>query len=186
MNGNVLQRSWSGLSHRSWTRILLESLLLMGLGAIAIALHTKLRIPLNIPGKHGIIFMAIFVAARLSSNLRYASSITSLGIGVLLLFPMGFSDPFAGFNYMLPGIALDVFYLNLPGWRRKVLFLALIAGIGYMLIPLSRIILMTFTGAIYPGFVKHGVLTPLLFFLFGSVGGFLGTGVSRLIFKPKN
>lgn len=178
MNGSALQKTTLGLSHRTWASVALESLLLMLLGAIAITLHARMRTPLNIPGHHGLEFMAIFILSRMGSNLKFAGSISSMGIGILLLFPvLGFKDPFMGFNYMLPGFLLDVLFLSFPAWRKKLLFLTIISGLAYFTIPLSRLILMTGTGYPYNSFIKHGFATPLIsFFVFGLAGGLLGAG----------
>lgn len=178
MNGNVLQKTTLGLSHRSWLSMVLESLLLMLLGAIAVTLHARMRTPLNIPGHHGLEFMAIFILARMGSGMKFAGSISSMGIGILLLFPvLGFKDPFMGFNYMLPGFLLDALYLGIPRWRKKVWFLSIISGLAYFTIPLSRLILMSTTGYPYNSFLKHGLVTPVIsFMLFGMAGGLLGAG----------
>ena len=109
---------------------------------IAIMLHVRFRTPFNIPGHHGIEFMAILMLARMRSSLRFATSISSLGIGLLLLFPIfGFSDPMAGFNYMLPGILLDILYITFPGERKNFIFIGIIAGIAYVSIPFSRVMI---------------------------------------------
>ncbi len=57
------------------------------IGALAAYMHFNLRIPLNIPGHHGLEFMAIFVLVRLTSNIRYAATASVLGVGILLLIP---------------------------------------------------------------------------------------------------
>lgn len=179
MNGNVLRKTTLGLSHRTWISVVLEGFLLILLGVLAITLHARMRTPLNIPGHHGIEFMAIFIILRMGSNLKFAGSVSSLGIGLLLLFPvLDFKDPFMGFNYMLPGIMLDFLYLSFPRWRKNLIFVCLIAGLAYFTIPLSRLILMTITGYPYQTFIKHGQILPVFSFLFfGIAGGLAGKGV---------
>jgi hypothetical protein len=185
INGKVLTKTWSGLSHRTWISVVLESLLLMIIGAVAVTLHARMRTPLNIPGHHGLEFMAIFILARMGSNLKFAASISSLGIGMLLLFPiLGFKDPFIGFNYMLPGFLLDALYISSPRLKRNLIFLSIISGLAYFMIPLSRLVLMATTGFPYNSFIKHGFfLTLLSFLLFGMAGGFLGAGLVSSIRK---
>jgi hypothetical protein len=158
---------------------------LLGIGAVAILLHARLRTPLNIPGHHGIEFMGLLLLGRMSSNLRFASTISSLGIGLLLMFPVfGFGDPMMGFNYMLPGLFLDVFY-HLGGQRsKKVWFLAIVAGISYITIPFSRLLISSSTGYLYGAFLKHGFVAPFIgYLLFGLSGGLLGTGASKIFNK---
>lgn len=117
-----------------------EYIILFGLGILAILLHARLRTPLNIPGHHGLEFMAILMAGRVASKIKWASSISSLGIGFVLLFPVfGFKDPFMGFNYMLPGLFIDVFYNLTRNLKWQILILSLVAGLAYFTIPLSRL-----------------------------------------------
>jgi hypothetical protein len=129
--------------------------------------------------------MALLMFGRMSSSLRFASTISSIGIGLLLLFPaFGFSDPMMGFNYMLPGLFLDIYYQMGGSLNKKTWFLAIIAGLSYLTIPFSRYIIFSSTGYIYSAFIKHGVLTPFVtHFLFGLSGGGLGTGASKLFTK---
>lgn len=180
MTGNVHQKSLSKahLTNRTLAKVL-EVILLLLAGALAIVLHVRLRTPLNIPGHHGMEFMAIILAARLSSNMKWASSISALGIGVFILFPvLGFKDPMMGFNYMLPCFFMDIAYNTIQNKKYRNLFLVIAAGLAYMFIPLSRIITTISTGYPYSTFLKHGFVTPLAtFFLFGLMGGILGTGI---------
>jgi len=183
MTGNAQQKSLSKayLTNRTLAKVL-EIILLLLAGVLAIVLHARLRTPLNIPGHHGIEFMAIILAARLSSNIKWASSISALGIGIFILFPvLGFKDPMMGFNYMLPCFFVDIAYNSIQNKKYGNLILAVLAGIGYMLIPLSRIITNVLTGYPYGSFLKYGFVTPLAtFLLFGLMGGILGTGIYRI------
>ncbi|MFC2111088.1 hypothetical protein ACFLQ5_01410, partial [Bacteroidota bacterium] len=154
MNGNVQIKS---LSRKYLTNLsiasILEIILLLGAGVLAIVLHARLRTPINIPGHHGIEFMAIILAARLSSKIKWASSISALGIGIFLLFPvLGFKDPMMGFNYMLPCFFIDFAYNFIHNNKYRNLFLSIAAGIGYLLIPLSRLITTLSTGFPYGSF----------------------------------
>jgi len=183
--GKPQVRTISGLTHNRSLGLLLEVLFLLGIGIVAILLHARLRTPLNIPGHHGIEFMALLMLGRMSSNLRFASTISSLAIGLLLLFPVfGFSDPLMGFNYLLPGLFLDVYYQLGGKLTKQTWYLAIIAGLAYLSIPFSRYIISSTTGYIYGAFIKHGIFTPFFtFFLFGLSGGGLGTGASKILNK---
>ncbi|MDP2722794.1 MAG: hypothetical protein Q8O72_08555 [Bacteroidales bacterium] len=187
MNGNVQQKSLSGsfLTNLTLARVF-EVLLLLMAGTLAIVLHERLRTPLNIPGHHGLEFMAILLGARLSSKLKWASSISALGIGVFILFPvLGFKDPMMGFNYMLPCFVLDLAYNSVGQLSKyKKLLLVVAAGFGYMMIPLSRLLTTLVTGYPYASFMKHGFLMPVvLFMVFGLMGGLLGTGIYQVAKK---
>lgn len=183
MNGDVQQKSWlkTYLTNRR-IETALETLLLILAGAFAITLHARLRIPMNIPGHHGVEFMAIILAARLSSSMKWASSISAAGIGIFILFPvLGFNDPMMGFNYMLPCFLIDFAWQKVKDSKYASLLLSIAAGFAYMLIPVSRLIITFTIGYPYASFMKHGYITPVAtFFIFGVLGGLLGTGLYKL------
>ena len=184
MNGNVQQKSWlKGFLTDSRVETVLEAILLFLAGVLAITLHARLRIPMNIPGHHGVEFMAIILAARLASKMKWASSISAMGIGIFILFPvLGFNDPMMGFNYMLPCFFMDFAWQNTRNKKYANLMLALAAGFAYMLIPISRLVTTFTTGFPYSSFIKHGYVTPVVTFLiFGFLGGLLGSGIYKLV-----
>jgi len=183
MNGKPLEKIISGRSLSGSVPVVVEYLILFGIGIIAILLHSRLRTPLNMPGHHGLEFMALLMAGRAASNMKWASSLSSLGIGFILLFPLfGFKDPFMGINYMLPGFTIDVVYNLARNFKYQLLILALISGLAYFMIPLSRLLLSAITGYPYQAFIKHGYFVTIAgFFAFGLAGGFAGAGITKLI-----
>lgn len=182
INGNSPQKSSFVLSRNENLALVLELFILMMAGAFAMFLHYSLRIPLNMPGHHGLEFMAIFTIVRMSSNLRYAATIATLGTGILLLIPgMGAVNPLHSFSYLLPGILLDFLFFTGGKQSRWFIFVVLSAGIAYMSIPLSRFFIHLITGFPEMAFIKHGVIyTILSFFLFGILGGMLGFGLENI------
>ena len=185
MDGKQLQKSVSAPSLSGNIPLVLEYAILFGIGAIAILLHSRLRTPLNIPGHHGLEFMARLMAGRVASRLPWASSVSSLGIGLILLFPaFGFKDPFMGINYMFPGILIDVLYAFTRRWKWSMVILALISGLAYAMIPLSRLFIHFVSGFPYGAFARHGYFIPFAgFFVFGLAGGFAGAGITSSILK---
>ena len=183
LSGKQHQKSISVLSHSSVYAHIARYTVLFGIGILAILLHARLRIPLNIPGHHGLEFMALLMAGRVASKIKWASSISSLGIGFVLLFPVfGFKDPFMDFNYMLPGLFIDVLYNLTRNLKWQMLILALIAGLAYFTIPLSRLFIHALTGYFYASFLKFGYFIPVMnYFLFGLAGGFTGAGITIAI-----
>ena len=182
MIGNSPLKKSFALSHNKNIALILELLLIIFGGALAAFMHFRLRIPLNMPGHHGLEFMAIFVLIRLESNLKYAATAATLGVGFMLLFPgMGSSNPLNSLGYLLPGIALDLLYQYNKN-RLQLLFVAsIVAGISYMSIPLSRLFLNLIIGYPYMAFVKFGVMYTILSFLFfGMLGGVLGFTLSNI------
>ncbi len=185
MDGKQLPKNVSVPSLSGSIPAALEYAILFGIGIIAILLHSRLRTPLNMPGHHGLEFMALLMAGRVASRLPWASSMSSLGIGLVLIFPaFGFKDPFMGINYMLPGILIDVLYSFTRQWKWQLLTMALVSGLAYAMIPFSRLLIHLVSGFPYGAFVKHGYIIPFVgFFVFGLGGGFAGAGITSSILK---
>ena len=189
MIGKLQQKTLSKSSQTESLRRILEVLLLMGVGALAIALRARLRMGLNMPGHHGIYFMALIFLARKNSKLTLATTLTSLGTGLLLLAPfLGFKDPMQAAVYILPGITLDLLFILLPQNKKHSLtILALACGAAWMSIPLVRLLIHLTTGMPFDSFLKHGYFYPLFaWFMAGSMGGFAGAGIqiiSNRLFK---
>ncbi len=184
-NGKLLQKNSLSLYHSINLSAIIEVLLLMGLGMLAIVIHARLRTPISIPGHQGLIFMAFLLAGRSLSKLPFASVLASIGAGLILLFPvLGFRDPFMGFSFLLPGLFLDIFYNIFPKQQKKLIFLTIIAGLAYMTVPVSRAIIHLFTGYPYGAFIKLGIpATIALWAAFGFCGGAAGSGISTIIKK---
>jgi len=185
MNGSMYQKSLSNTFQTNTLSLVFEILLLLFLGISAIVLRTYLRIPLNIPGRHGLEFMAILMIARRSSNLPFASIVTMLGAAGFMFFPfIGIKDPFLPISYVVMGVVLDALYLVFRNPSNRLAILTLIGGIAYMVIPVSRIIMYLFTGILESSFIKWGFVVPVLsHFVFGLAGALLGAGLVLSIKK---
>lgn len=179
MNGSMYQKSLSKTFQTSTLSIVFEILLLLFLGISAILLRTYLRIPLNIPGRHGLEFMAILMIARRSSNLPFASIVTMLGAAGFMFFPfIGIKDPFLPIIYVVMGIVLDALFIAFNKPNNRLALLTLIGGIAYMVIPVGRIIMYLFTGILESSFIKWGFVVPVIsHFIFGLAGALLGAGL---------
>jgi hypothetical protein len=163
-----------------------EFLLMFLLGAMAIVLHARLRIPLHLPGRHGIEFMMLLLIGRNVTHFRFSGLYASLGIASMLFVPvLGFKDPFMMVVFILPGIAIDVFYNAFPKINKNIWMLALASGIAYALIPVSRMIISMFTGFMYESLLT-GLMYPLFtHFSFGFIGGMGGTALVKAFRKKK-
>lgn len=155
-----------------------EALLLLGLGAGAIFLHATFRWPLQLPGHHGLEWMALLVVGRSFSRYRWAASISSLGAAVSSIMPAwGFSDPFIWLVYLLPGLVMDIGYNLGRYWHGKAWFLAGLGGLALATKPLIRILISTVAGWPY-GSLLYGLMYPLAtHILFGFLGGLVGAGL---------
>ena len=66
----------------------LEVLFLVSLGVIAVVLRAKLRIPMQMPGRHGLEVMALLMIGRKASNLPIATSISTFAAAFMVMFPL--------------------------------------------------------------------------------------------------
>lgn len=179
MNGRWQQQTSLKVSQTELSRYVSIALLLLALGATAVLLRTWLRIPLNIPGRHGILVMMFFMTGRALSPYLAGGIYAAAGASLMLLFPgIGPKDPWIPLIYMGMGIMTDI--LIATGMRLKInryLLFSLTGGMVYMMIPLSRIGISMLTGFHYSEFTKHGFLLPVVsHFIFGMVGSMLGSG----------
>lgn len=174
INGKPQEGISLGVSH-SKLAVWLEHLLLLGLGAMAITMHARFRMGLNTPGHHGMAFMAIFMAARSKSNLKYAGSLMAIGVSAMVFIPfLGFKDPFIALIYLIPGVFIDLVYFKT---KRKFWILCVFSGLAYMMIPFSRLLIHLVSGFPYGAFIKFGYILPhLTHFAFGAIGGIAGLG----------
>ncbi len=180
MNGNLSQKIISKVFPVSIASDTLEIFLLSAIGALGVLMHAYLRFPINIPGHMGLVYMAILFSGRLISKKPYASSLSSIGAAFMLLFPLGFHDPFLPVIYFVPGLVVDLAYKYSGKMFVKVLF----AGIAYAMIPLVRLLISTTTGVVYGSFVKHGFVIPVIsHFAFALAGAALA--LSAVIFFRK-
>lgn len=161
-----------------------EIILLAGIGAAGVLIHAYLRMPMKLPGHHGVIYMALLLSGRLISNKKFASSFSSIGAAVMLLIPLGFKDPFIPVIYLFPGYLVDICY-NTFAANKKVFLLAIVCGLAYMTIPITRIFITLVTGFPYGSFAT-GFLYPLFtHFAFGLVGGLIPSGIHFFTRKKK-
>jgi len=185
LNGNSSQKTLSKTFQISKLANIAELLLLFGLGMLAITLHVKLRIPLKLPGHHGVEFMALLMAGRYAANFRYAASISSFGVAVALLLPLwAGKDPFAGIVYMIPGFALD-FLFNKFKRINSIFVISIMGGISYALIPITRLIITAFTQFQYQSLINSYLLPIATFTLFGFLGSLFGASLMKQISKRK-
>ncbi len=186
ISGNVLQRNISKVFPSKITSTIAEIIFLFLMGAIAMLLHAKLRIPMHLPGKSGLFFMIIIISARASSRFRFGSSLACLGAAsVLLITNLGFDDPFMPVVYILLGFVMDFLFGLATSIKPNVIFIALASGVSWMFIPLIRSAVSAITGFPYES-ILTGLGFPLIsHFIFGLIGGFIGAGLVYWAGKPQ-
>lgn len=185
MNGKLHQRTILSPSLDLSFVTVLKVMLWMAMGAAAIFLHVRLKSPIQMPGHHGLEFMSVLILLRLSSNYRWATTISSVGMGIFLLFPIiSVNDPLMGFNYMLPGILLDLLFFAAAIDKKQFMMAAFFAGLAYISIPFSKLIFALVSGIPSTTFLKNGFIIPFIsFFIFGSIGGLLGAILEKPLQK---
>lgn len=176
----------NGMSHPKITskalpvnRVLIDILILTFTGAVAILLRAYLRIPLNIPGHHGLEVMAILIIGRKITKIPFGSSISTLTAATFIFLPfLGFKDPFLPFIYMAMGFIIDLVYNKLNRVQDNFLLLGFLGGFAYMMIPLIRFILFVVSGYPFETFLKQGFVLPFFtHFFFGALGGMMAHGI---------
>ena len=103
-----------------------------------------------------------------------------LGMGIVIAMPvMGFRKPISAIGYLFPALVMDLMFQFAPRTRKNLLWLTVIGGAVYMLVPVYRILLSLITTIPYQTVIKHGsVVVPLAgFLIFGMVGSLLGSGL---------
>ncbi|MEW6752718.1 MAG: hypothetical protein AB1505_17315 [Candidatus Latescibacterota bacterium] len=142
--------------------------MLLGLGAVAVLLHQALRSPLHLPGRQGLVWMALLVVGRQRSGMPLAATTAGLGAGTFAL--ASFLDPLTGFLYAFTGAALDWAWARWPVLQRSLWAVGLACGLLHALKPLLRYA-MAFPAAAPHASLAVGLLYPLTtHFLFGAAG----------------
>ena len=158
-----------------------EVLFLFMIGMLAMAIHAKLRIPLQLPGRQGIIFLTLIVLGRGMSRFPFAGTIACVGSATILATAwLGFREPLMPVTYILIGVILDILYLNFRKIMPFVMATALSCAFGWMFIPLIKFIIASFTGLLFTSF-RFGLAWPVLtHIIFGLTGGLLGASLLKL------
>lgn len=186
INGGLLQKSLSRQFQNSAILNILDAVFLLLIGMLAITLHAKLRIPLHLPGRNGLVFMSVIILGRYFSKFNFAGSLSCIGAAGLLLFNvLGFSDPFMPVEYLLIGATIDLLFWASGRWYTNPLVIGLICGLSYMIIPLTRIFVTFSTGFPYQSLFASLLYPVATHLLFGFLGGLLGASLTKVISKNK-
>ncbi|HBX51042.1 MAG: hypothetical protein A2275_19090 [Bacteroidetes bacterium RIFOXYA12_FULL_35_11] len=187
VNGRLLPKSISKvLPNNAKLALALEILFLLLLGMLAVALHAKLRIPMKLPGKHGLVFMLLMVSSRYISRLPFATSLSCLGASLLLYVNvLGFHDPFMPVVYITLGVILDMLFGFTNRLGSKWWLIALAGGIGWMMIPVLRILISMVSGFPYASLLVGFVYPLATHFFFGLTGTLIGILIIKAVSKNK-
>lgn len=181
MSGKLQTKSISKvLVNKATLLAVIEFLIAFGLGALAITLHARLRIPMKIPGHHGLEFMALLIIGRSLLKNKFSGTFFSFGTGTMLFIPfLGFSDPFAPIVYMLPGIIIDLVGLTKPKNLKNIYIYGIIGGLAYAAIPITRIFITLFTAYVYKSLAINPFYPVISYFGFGLAGTIITLGIIK-------
>lgn len=178
VNGELSARTLSSSFPTSTHLTRQEALLLLGLGAVIVAMVKVFDFSLGLPGHTGVQWLALLLIGRSTSNYRWAASVSGVGSAVVSLAPFwGFGDPLKWLSFLLVAIALDLMYNLFTRWQHAVLFLTIIGGLAHAVKPLSRVLLGGVTGLQYPSLLTGVVYPTATHLLFGFIGAFVGAGM---------
>jgi hypothetical protein len=174
-NGSVLQRNISKVFPNKVTSTTAEIIVMFLMGALAMFLHARLRIPMHLPGKNGLIFMMLVVSTWIASGYRFGAIVICLGsASMLLVGKLGFSDPFMPVVYIFLGFFIDLLLGFAKAIKFNLLTIALASGLSWMMIPLIRTIVSSISGFAYNS-LTYGLFYPFFtHFIFGLSGGLIG------------
>lgn len=158
-----------------------EALLLLGSGTLVVVLHQSLRMPLHLPGRQGLQWMAILLIGASLSRSRAAGGITSVGAAATAILPIwGFDDPFVWLTFLVPGLVVDTAFSRFPRFKERAWFLGTVGGLALVTKPLIRVVISLVSGVHYSSFVLGLAYPVLTHLLFGVGGGLAAAGLLKL------
>ena len=189
MNGTFSPKTASKAFPTEWALTWWEALLLLGSGALAVALHRTFDSGLGLPGHHGIEWIALLIMGRSFSRFRGAGSLAGVGASLATVVPfLHTANPFTWLFYLLPGPLMDLAFRYLPRYVDKLWFLVVLGGLAHVTKPLGQLIINAIFGWPFGSF-RFGVVYPTAsHLLYGMIGGLLGAllvlGIHRISPKP--
>lgn len=163
MDPNVGARSRATTSARaSAVAVAREWALPITIGAVALLLDQLIRIPIQLPGHNGVLWMGGLIAARLVS----ANGLGASAAGVGGMIAAQSSDPLAGLEIAVAGLLLDMLVVvrRLPQW----LWLPIIGAVANAAVLAMKLSTDSAPHAV----VTRGLgLAVASFVLYGAIGG---------------
>lgn len=148
---------------------------LVFLGVLSVVMHETVRLPLQLPGHHGLEAMALLVIARLTCTHPLSATITALSSATTAMAIGAGHGWVSPLFIVLPGLVLDLGMLLLKRLPMTLLLVALpfVAAFAHATKPLMRLGLWQGYGMQFGSF-RHGVIWPFATHLaFGFVGALI-------------
>ena len=163
----------------------LRDLVLMALVAALVAVGTiMVHIPMHVPGKSGVVWIALLVVGRGLVDKRGAGLLMGIVAGVLVTFAgLGSESLLTWTKFAAAGLALDAATWAVGGDLTRLWAAALAGAAAH----LAKLVMMTLVGLLLGlplTVVAVGLgLTATTHALFGAIGGVLGALVLRALKK---
>jgi hypothetical protein len=173
MGLNAGERSRATTSARDSARaVAREWLLPIALGAAALLLDQALRLPVQLPGHNGVLWMGGLLLGRMTS--RNGLGASAAGVGGMIAASS--SDPLAGFEIAVAGLLMDVLvaFRAVP-WVVWAPLVALVANLSVLGLKFA-------TGSIPSAVATRGVgFAVVTYVLYGAIGGAVALVVASVL-----
>lgn len=108
------------------------ALYLIALGSIGVALHATVRVPLHLPGHHGLEWMGLLAFARMTVPRRWSATAAGVAATAVAFLPVwGFHDGMAPLVYLVSAVALDALCVLIPSRFPPRLVVSLAAALAF-------------------------------------------------------
>jgi hypothetical protein len=179
-----LQTESTGRQAYVWSLTLRDLLLVALVAALCMLAKQLLRLPINVPGHSGVLWVALFVICRGLVDKRGTGVLLGLIAGLLAQFAgFGHQGPFEWTKWLAAGIVLEALTLVIPGDLRGFGKAAVVGAA----LHLGKLAALTLAGLILRIPVALLLLglgwSATTHVLFGVLGGLLGALALRELRK---
>lgn len=165
--------------------IIREIIFLISLGALAVLIHATVKIPMHLPGKQGVLWIAILVSGRYLSKTNAAGTVTGAGAAICS-FGLGADAPLTWFIYLLTGNLIDIVYTYASDIKNKFWLIIIACGILHALKPLLRYAVNIVVPLPLESLTFSFMYPVTTHFIFGMIGAGLGIMVVKGIDYKKS
>lgn len=158
----------------------------IGLGALGVVLHTAVRVPLHLPGHHGLEWMALLAFGRVAIGRRWvASGAGAAAAGLSYLILGGVYSLTAPLGYLVSAVLFDSLCNLAPGRLPRLLVSALSAALAFAVVGVITFYAGSHTWSGHPGLALW-LWAHAAFALAGAVIGVqAGTWATRRSSRPR-
>jgi hypothetical protein len=184
MSSRSVSTEAAGRQAYVWSLTLRDLLFIALVAALCMLGKQLLRLPINVPGHSGVIWVALFVICRGLVDKRGTGVLLGLVTGLLAQFAgFGHQGPFEWTKWLVAGVILELLTLAIPGDLRSA-SKAAVVGAG---LHLGKLAALTLAGLLLRVPVALLLLglgwSATTHVVFGAVGGLLGALALRELRK---